>query len=94
MDPIDWSATVKALLASGMTQPQVAAACMCGQSTISDILTRRTLDPRVSLAFKLLRLAHQRGVPVANVPTNDSGVPLVDLASVNAGTAPQDRDAA
>ena len=68
MELIDWSAAVKALLESGLTQPQVAAACQCGQSTISDILTKRTLDPRVSLAFKLLQVAQQRGLAVAPVP--------------------------
>lgn len=67
MEPIDWSAVVKALVDSGLTQPQIAEACACGQSTISDILNKRTVDPRVSLALKLLRMALHRGLKVDGV---------------------------
>jgi|GEM_PF-3412711 len=63
MKAIDWSAVIASLVASGMTQPQIAEACKCGQSTVSDMLNRRTTDPRASLAFKLLGMLRDRGLP-------------------------------
>lgn len=77
MEPIDWSAIVKALVESGLTQPQIAEACACGQSTVSDILNKRTVDPRVSLALKLLRMAQQRGLHI-----NGSACPTLEAVAV------------
>lgn len=70
MEPIDWPALIRSLVTSGLTQPQIAEACACGQSTISDLLNKRTTDPRVSLAFKLMKLAKDRGIeaPPCEVP--------------------------
>lgn len=94
METYDWSAIVKALVSSGLTQPQIAESCGCGQSTLSDILNRRTLDPRVSLAIKLLRLAKGRGLEIA---ANDAGrdCPLIDVTRQPAASTRQEaRDAA
>lgn len=64
MEPIDWPRILRALLADGMTQPEIAKACDCGQSTISDMLRGKTNDPRTSLGLRLLTLGRQRGVDV------------------------------
>lgn len=64
MEPIDWPRILRALLAAGMTQPEIAKACDCGQSTISDMLRGKTTDPRTSLGLRLLTLGSCRGVDV------------------------------
>ena len=47
---------VKKLQACGMTQPQIAAQVGCSQSTISDIATGVTREPRYSIGEKLRHL--------------------------------------
>ena len=37
-DAIPWPEIIRNLVDGGMTQPQIAEACDCGQSTISDML--------------------------------------------------------
>lgn len=91
MEPYDWSAIVKALVASGLTQPQIADACGCGQSTLSDLLNRRTIDPRVSLALKLLRLAQSRGLQLLRLDPAQP-CPLAEVARQHIES--QARDAA
>ena len=66
MIPIDWPPIIRALVASGLTQPKIAEACSCGQSTISDMLLGKTSDPRTSTGLLVLGLAQARGVPVPN----------------------------
>lgn len=68
MNTIDWASTVRALLGSGLTQPQLAQLCGCGQATISDVVRGKTTDPRTSLGLRLIDLARQRQVAVAYVP--------------------------
>lgn len=69
VEPIDWPKIIRALVASGLTQPQIAAACNCGQSTVSDMLNGKSSDPRTSLGLRLLHLARERGVDVPGVAT-------------------------
>lgn len=64
MEPIDWPHIIRALVASGLTQPRIAEHCKCGQSTVSDMLKGNTKDPRTTTGLLMLSLARQRGVPV------------------------------
>ena len=57
MNPIAWPDLVNKLMLSGLTQPQLAEAVGCGQSTISDLLNGKTTDPRTSTGLALIRLA-------------------------------------
>lgn len=61
-DAIPWAEIIRKLVAEGMTQPQIAEACDCGQSTISDMVRGKTTDPRTSLGLRLLTLARSKGV--------------------------------
>lgn len=62
MNTTDWPAVVRALVASGLTQPQIAQQCGCGQATLSDLVRGKTKEPRYSTGFALLRLAASRGI--------------------------------
>lgn len=64
MDPIDWPNIIRALVASGLTQPQIAEACRCGQSTVSDMLNGKTQDPRTTTGLLMLSMARDRGIPL------------------------------
>jgi transcriptional regulator with XRE-family HTH domain len=76
-----WPEIIRAVVASGMTQPQIAAACGCGQATISDLLRGNTTEPRHSLGQRLLRLGQSRGVDVDD---------YLNLALTAAKPAPQE----
>ena len=83
MEPINWPQLLRALLADGMTQPEIAKACDCGQSTISDMLRGKTNDPRTSLGLRLLALGGVRRVhvPVVFQPCKDANAaPAADRA--------------
>ena len=60
MNQIHWPDLVRQLIDSGLTQPQLAAAVGCGQSTISDLLKGKTTDPRASTGLALLRMRDAR----------------------------------
>lgn len=62
MTDINWPRAIGGLIATGMTQPQIAQACECGQSTISDMLNGKTTDPRTSLGLRLLSLCERHGI--------------------------------
>lgn len=52
-----WTSIIKELkAASGLTQPDLAVLCGCGQNTISDLETGKTGDPRYTLGKKILGL--------------------------------------
>ena len=87
MDQINWSQIVRRLTESGLTQPEIARLCQCGQSTVSDLLRGATTDPRTSTGLLLLGLARQRGVfePVWPCPDDK---PLSDVAAPAAEEAP------
>ena len=58
---MDWRTLVAAIIATGATQTQIAEECGCAQSTISDLLTGQTAEPRWSLGQSLVAMAHRRG---------------------------------
>lgn len=54
---MDWTVVISELSDTfGMSQPEIAAACNCGQSTVSGLVTGVTKDPRHSTGQKLLAL--------------------------------------
>lgn len=53
---MDWKAVFIELHAYGMTQPEIATVCGCGQTTISALATGKTAEPRDSLGQALRRL--------------------------------------
>jgi len=60
MTPIHWPDLIRKLIDSGLTQPQLAEVSGCGQSTISDLLTGKTADPRTTTGLALIRLGNAR----------------------------------
>jgi len=54
---MDFKDILEKLISSGCTQQELAAECGCGQSTLSDIITGKTKEPRWNLAKKLLDLS-------------------------------------
>ena len=55
--PVMWQTIIKEIkLASGLTQPEIANKCGCGQTTISELETGKTGDPRYTLGKSLLSL--------------------------------------
>lgn len=68
MEHLPWPKIIGGLTAAGLTQPEIARLCGCGQSTISDLLRGATTDPRTSTGLLLLGLARQRGVFALDLP--------------------------
>lgn len=62
MELIHWPTIIRGLTDAGLTQPDIARLCGCGQSTISDLLRGTTNDPRTSTGLRLLGLARDRGI--------------------------------
>lgn len=56
---MDWKLLIGELQERGLTQPQIAAICGCGQATISDLASGTTKDPRHSLGKRLEELAER-----------------------------------
>jgi transcriptional regulator with XRE-family HTH domain len=66
---MNWIDLITQLNAHGLTQQQIAAACGCGQTTISEIAAGKTKDPRYGLGQKLIDLLAQQkeDTPPANL---------------------------
>ena len=52
---------------TGLGQQQLAKACGCGQTTISDIARGATSEPRAGIALHLLRVARDRHVSLDEI---------------------------
>lgn len=74
MRPSPWPSIIEGLVQSGLTQPQIAHAADCGQSTISDLLRGKTCDPRTSVGLVLLKMAEDR-IPGFVAPSVDYELP-------------------
>lgn len=59
MRRMNWPQLIQELVASGLTQKQIASEVGCGQSTISDLLRGDAKDPRMSTGTALLSLAER-----------------------------------
>jgi len=59
---MQWKDYLSALAAKGVTQSQIAKEAGCGQSTISDLASGNTKEPRSSLGTALLRIGKRRGI--------------------------------
>lgn len=53
---VNFARIVRALMASGMTQMQIAALCGCNQSSVSEISNGKVTGPSYSIGAALLRL--------------------------------------
>lgn len=60
---MDWKSLIAVLQSRGLTQAQIAAECKCGQPSISDLATGKTLEPRFSLGEALLSLLKRTPEP-------------------------------
>lgn len=56
MIPMNWSSLISELQARSLSLTQIAALCGCGQSTLSDLKSGASREPRASLSQELLRL--------------------------------------
>lgn len=56
---MDWKKLIAEIQAQGLTQPQIAERCKCGQATISDLVGGRTGEPRHSLGEALRALHYE-----------------------------------
>jgi len=59
---MDWKKLIADLLASGMTQTEIAAHCGVGQGTVSDLYRGSTRQPTYDFGDALRRLHSQRCV--------------------------------
>jgi hypothetical protein len=77
---VDWKTLISELTSCGYTQPAIAAACRCGQATISDLAKGTTKDPRHSLGEALRRL-HAQAISTGDVASADAqaALPFSDL---------------
>lgn len=56
---MDWKLLIADIQAHGLTQPQIAAICGCGQATVSDLASGTTKDPRHTLG-EALKALHEK----------------------------------
>ena len=63
---MDFKLLIAELQAAGLTQEQMAEACNCAQSTISDLARGETQTPRFHIGMKLLEL--HKTLPTAPAP--------------------------
>lgn len=70
---MDWKSTIAEIQAHGMSQPQIAALCGCGQATISDLASGKTQDPRHSLGQNLIALLEKVGSEGSPIPKAEQG---------------------
>lgn len=66
---MDWKNYIAAVAGKGLTQKQIAEKAGCGQATISDIASGKTLDPRSSIGLALLSVGKRLGIKAT--PTAD-----------------------
>lgn len=57
---MNWKSAIEELQSFNLSQPQIAAACKCGQSTISDLAKGKTTDPRWSTGDAIKALLAQK----------------------------------
>lgn len=60
---MNWISIISHLIAAGLTQQRIAAACGCSQAAISEIARGRVGEPRHGLGEKLLAL-HREHCPL------------------------------
>lgn len=65
---MNWKKLIADLAERRVTQKQIAAACGCGQASVSDIASGATKDPRASIALALLALAKKHRIKVEEAP--------------------------
>jgi predicted transcriptional regulator len=62
---MDWKTVIAELAGLGVTQPQIAEACRCSQSAISQLATGRIKDPRDSIGQAIRRLLEAKRAEAA-----------------------------
>ena len=60
MSAMDWKSLIQELVASGMTQQQIAAKCGVTQSTISDLANKPGMEPKFKTGAALIALAKRK----------------------------------
>ncbi|WP_291585827.1 helix-turn-helix domain-containing protein [Comamonas sp. UBA7528] len=63
---MQWKDYIAAICAKGVSQSQLAKQAGCGQATISDLASGKTLEPRHSLGMALIRVGGRHGIRVLN----------------------------
>lgn len=53
---MDWKLLIADLKEFGYSQPRIATECDCGQATINELATGKTLQPRYPLGLALTEL--------------------------------------
>ena len=61
---MNWKQLTSDLIQSGLTQAEIAKAIGCGQTTISELQTGKTDNPRSSVGLALIALANSKGIVV------------------------------
>jgi len=63
---MNWQKIIQDLGAKKVTQKQMAAACGCSQTSISEVSVGKTMDPRSSIGLALIKLAKRHSIKVDN----------------------------
>lgn len=70
---MDWKSAIAELQKLGLSQPQIALACGCRQSTISDLGSGKTNDPRHALGERIRKLLEQERERVRTLGAGTEG---------------------
>lgn len=69
---MNWKKLTSDLIAAGLTQAEIAKAIGCGQTTVSELQTGKTDNPRSNIGLALIALARSKGLDV-EVPVFEAG---------------------
>ena len=64
---MQWKEYISTLCSKGVTQSQLDKEAGCGQSTISELASGATKEPRSSLGMMLLRIGERHGIKLPEV---------------------------
>ena len=83
---MQWKQYIAAIAAKGISQSQLAKQVGCGQATISDLASGKTLEPRHSLGTALIRVGLRHGIKTPEQITPTQSTATQELAQPSTST--------
>ena len=77
---MQWKDYIAAIAAKGVSQNQLAKQAGCGQATISDLASGKTLEPRHSLGVALIKVGRRLGVRTSASITATQPTPAQEVS--------------
>lgn len=82
---MQWKHYIAAIAAKGVSQSQLAKLAGCGQATISDLASGKTLEPRHSLGVALIRIGRRYGVKASTLVSSSTEPTASEVGQIGEG---------